>query len=306
MSESLHKPLLILTGPTGAGKTDLSYALGQKRAIQIINIDRGQWYTPLTIGTAKPDWRNSNYKHWLFDICDTPTLLSVVEYRKKVLDAIERIEEEGALPVLVGGSLFYIESLLYPPQPVLSTSTYKRHAGSWQELARIDPKRAAAIHPNDTYRIERALAIWYESGRLPSSLEPLFSPFRKTVVAYLSPERSLLYERINKRVQIMIDRGWLDEAYSLLNTPWEEFVQKYSIIGYAALINYIRQGYRQNEKDGMLEHIGAQTRDYAKRQECFFKRLERKIQQENSPMATTVRIAPGNDNTTTLLSLCSL
>lgn len=300
-----ERPLLIITGPTGSGKTDLSYSLAEKHPIQIINVDRGQWYTPLTIGTAKPDWRNSPYKHWLFDICDAPELLSVVAYRTRILETIESIEKEGALPVLVGGSLFYIESLLYPPISVFTT-TKKQYSGSWDELAQIDPQRAAALHPHDIYRIERALAIWYEAGILPSKLEPIFSPPRKTVIACMSLERSQLYERINKRARIMFEHGWLEEAHSLLDTPWEEFVSTNSIIGYAQLIQYIRQGYQQTKKDGMLEHIGAQTRDYAKRQECFFKRLERKIQQENSPMATTIRIAPGDDNASTLLSLCSL
>jgi len=303
--ESLHKPLLILTGPTGAGKTDLSLALAESAAIQIINIDRGQWYTPLTIGTAKPAWRESSVKQWLFDICDTPELLSVVSYRKRVIETIEKIENEGALPVLVGGSLFYIESLLYPPKevPALPKKIYE---GSWEDLALIDPKRAQALHPNDTYRIKRALSIWHGSGILPSTLEPSFSPFRKTVIAYLSPERPQLYERINKRVHIMIEQGWLEETYALLDTPWEDFVRKNSIIGYPELIEYIRKGYQQNEKDGMIDQISAQTRYYAKKQECFFKRLERKIKQENSAFATSVRLAPGNDNAKTLLSLCSL
>ena len=96
-------PIIIVTGPTGVGKTDHSYVIAQRYRGQVINADSGQFLTPLTIGTGKPDWRNKPIAHYLFDIIDEPRKLTVWEYREQVLELIEKIGNQGKIPIIVGG-----------------------------------------------------------------------------------------------------------------------------------------------------------------------------------------------------------
>ncbi len=106
---------LIITGPTASGKTDLSLAIAREIDAEIINGDVGQFYTPLSVGTAKPDWRNQEVPHHLFDIISEPQDFSVSAYRQLVIDTAEKVWQRGRLPIIVGGSLFYIKSLFFPP-----------------------------------------------------------------------------------------------------------------------------------------------------------------------------------------------
>src|SRR5579863_9779399 len=112
----INRPfMLIVYGPTGVGKTDVALAIAQHIPAEIINMDMGQFYTPLSIGTAKPDWKNSPIPHHLFDIIDTPINYTVAEYRTMLYKTVQEVIGRGNLPILVGGSGFYLHSLLFPP-----------------------------------------------------------------------------------------------------------------------------------------------------------------------------------------------
>src|SRR5579859_8042174 len=106
---------LVITGPTGVGKTDFALDLAQHIPSEIINADMGQCYKPLTIGTSKPDWKSQATPHHIFDVLDEPAHFSVTDYREKVLDLIHGIWSRNKLPIIVGGSGFYIKSLFFPP-----------------------------------------------------------------------------------------------------------------------------------------------------------------------------------------------
>ncbi len=107
-------PILIIYGPTGVGKTDIALAIASRIPAEIINMDVGQFYTPFSIGTAKPDWKNETAVHHLFDSIDTPRNYTVVEYRNVVQEKIKEITARGNIPILVGGSAFYLYTLLFP------------------------------------------------------------------------------------------------------------------------------------------------------------------------------------------------
>jgi tRNA dimethylallyltransferase len=279
----MEKKLIVITGPTGVGKTDfvdnLVARLGVDRA-EVINIDMGQFYEPLSIGTAKPDYRASSYKQHLFDIVKEPANFTVTEYRKLVLDRVEELYSKNILPILVGGSAFYIRSLLFPPidgenSKIQKVFNDKSTDELWLELKKIDSKRASEINKNDRYRLERALTIWHESGKKPSEFIPEINLFAdKMYIFILTRDRNELYERINYRVIQMMNAGWINEVKNL-NKKWIAFLKKKKLIGYDDIINFLENRLSQNV---LIENIQQKTRNYAKRQLTFYRKLAREIE----------------------------
>ena len=264
--------IIIITGPTASGKTAFVDQIYSKNsAIEVINADMGQFYAPLSIGTAKPDWRALPYLCHLFDILTTPEDFTVVQFRARVIELVEQILARGNTPVIVGGSMFYIKSLFYPPLKKVDgcsvgdvTQANPAHPelvegpsvseiltpdlenlstqDLWERLQEIDPVRAAAIHPSDRYRIGRALEIWYKQGVKPSSLLPVLEyPFGNASVEimYIRPSMAVLTERINARTAAMVIGGWGEEAQSLRGTSWAAFVRRKNLIGYTELVDAI-------------------------------------------------------------------
>lgn len=277
--------VLIIAGPTASGKTALSESIAKSGPSEIINADIGQFYTPLSVGTAKPDLSRLFYPAHGFDILDQPRDLSVVAYRSLVIDLVEQIRQRNKLPVLVGGSLFYIKSLFFPPiepgpaaGPALRSFSEVGPEHSWQALHKIDPERAAHIHPNDGYRIQRALDIWYRTGIKPSAYKPIFNPPFKAKFIFVCPEREILNERIKTRMKLMIQQGWIEEAERLMGTDWEPFLQKKGLIGYPELIDWIRQGKQPDTLEQVIKRIEIQTTDYAKRQVTFWKSFAKQLE----------------------------
>ncbi|OGB97100.1 tRNA (adenosine(37)-N6)-dimethylallyltransferase MiaA [candidate division TM6 bacterium RIFCSPHIGHO2_12_FULL_36_22] len=282
--------VLIITGPTGVGKSGFADRFAADVPCEIINIDVGQLYQPLTIGTAKPDWRSAAIPHHLFDLLDTPRNISVTEYRGILKRLIDDIVRRGNLPILVGGSGFYINSLFFPPrtlitrnldQPILTTSEDNTHS-LWDQLHAIDPERAAQIHKNDRYRIERALDIWNMEKEKPSEFTPTFEPIAPAVIAFINRERSELYNRINKRTVEMITEGWPEEVLDLMDTEWEEFLKQKKLIGYDDILNYFAQPKDEQNMDRLIEVIQKKTRHYAKRQCTYNTMLIKKLAAQDS------------------------
>jgi len=274
-----NKKFLVIFGPTGVGKTDIAITLAEQIPAEIINMDMGQCYAPLSIGTAKPDWQSQKIPHHLFDSINEPKNFTVTQYRKLCLDAMNAIWDRGNLPILVGGSAFYLQSLFFPPltQPfgqAITMVAMPDEANSWDSLNEIDPKRASMIHPNDSYRINRALSIWHTLGKKPSDYIPLFNPPSSYTVLCLGRERKELYERIDSRVYAMIRDGWLEETKSLQKTPWEVFVRSKKIIGYDDIFAYLEGDRSPENLKKMIHAIQQKTRNYAKRQMTFWRKLE--------------------------------
>jgi tRNA dimethylallyltransferase len=276
--------VLVISGPTACGKTALSQHISSLIPSEIINADVGQFYTPLCIGTAKPDWQTEKTKHHLFDIIDEPRDLTVVEYRTLVTKKINDIWQKGKLPIIVGGSLFYIKSLYFPPKagtfftrPSTSTLTCKTQ-DLWQTLYNIDPERAAAIHPNDVYRIKRAIEIWEITGIKPSAYKPEYAPGFHSLFVFIYPLKKVLYESINARTACMIQKGWIEETKRFVGTPWQDFLKTKGLIGYDIILEWIEHGEKKDILPEVIIRIQQETRQYAKRQVTFWKSLKNQLE----------------------------
>lgn len=279
---------LIIYGPTGVGKSDLAEQLAAQLPAEIINMDLGQCYTPLTIGTAKPDWHHSPIKHHLFDILNEPRHFSVVEYRSRLLSTLDEIWSRGKLPVIVGGSGFYLKSIFFPPTTVsakLDQNCYSSSQEAWDALHAIDSQRALIIDPHDFFRIKRALALWHETGQQPSQFKQLFNPPCAAMVIGVTRDRHDLYARINARVEVMFARGWQQEVALLRGTPWEPFLYEKKLIGYNELLAIHND---LTHHDTVI--IAQRTRQYAKRQLTFWKMVQKQLQQaaETSPSTLSI------------------
>ena len=285
--KQLEKPLvLIIFGPTAVGKTDFALEVASQIPAEIINGDTGQLYTPLTIGTAKPDWRNEPVVHHLFDIIDEPINYTVIEYRKRLLITVNDIFKRGKLPIIVGGSGFYLKSLFFPPRvDVAATEPSEQidleqydDTQLWDLLASIDKKRAEQIHKDDSYRLKRALTLWQQTGKKPSTLMPVYKPPMNFLLLYLSRDRKQLYDRINLRTKQMVTGGWIAEVARLVDTPWEPFLREKKLIGYDVLLDYLAGEQTEETLKKAIDCIAQRTRHYAKRQKTFWNSFSRQIQ----------------------------
>lgn len=273
----MNQKLIIIYGPTGVGKTDYALSLGQDIKIEVINGDVGQFYEPLAIGTAKPDWKKEKVPHHLFDVLKKPEDCTVVMYRKMVLDTVQQVWSRGAVPIIVGGSGFYIKSFFFVPQGVSCNQQEFSETTEelWQMLKKRDPKRAQETYQQDRYRIERALAL-LNQGIKPSECIPEYTSLDADVLlCFLNRPRKELYERINERTHAMFEQGWVQEVEPLMNTPWQEFLKRKKLIGYNDIIDYLETDRTEQEREQLYVTIQKKTRNYAKRQLTFWRMLEK-------------------------------
>ncbi len=296
-----NKLLIIISGPTSSGKTDLSDRVSELIPSEIVNADIGQFYSPFLIGTAKPDWKSKKIPHHLFDILDEPKNLSVTQYRELLSIKINEIWKKNKIPIVVGGSLFYLKSLFFPPKEVKKSSLQKiiyNKNTLWDVLNKIDPVRAGQLHRNDIYRIERALDIWKTTGIKPSELKPEFLPFFNSIFIYMDLDKEFLHERINSRTKIMLDMGWIDEVRKFIDTPWEKFFSKKGLIGYKEILDWIKAGEDNKLKIKLIEDISTQTRQYAKRQRVFWKSFKKQLEEslENSSFFCKIKEVKSDDS----------
>lgn len=272
--------VIIISGPTASGKSNLAEEIAEFIPAEIVNADIGQFYKPFFIGTAKPDLPNKKIKHHLFDILDEPENISVVKFKKLIEKKIKKIWNKKKIPIIVGGSLFYLKSLFFPLQEYL----YKKgninndfpENNLWKKLNQIDPKRANQLHPNDIYRIKRALDIWKKTGKKPSEFNPKFNPLFNSIFIYIDLYKDVLHQRINKRTKIMLERGWIKEVQGLIGTKWESFFKQKGLIGYSEIADWLNSGKNQQLKK-VESKIATKTRQYAKRQNVFWENFKQKI-----------------------------
>lgn len=225
------KRVIVLTGPTGIGKSDWAMRLAHSLPIEIVSCDSAQVYRGLDIGTAKPDARaRAQVPHHLIDLRDPAQRYSAGEFVPDALAAIDSIHARGRTPCIVGGTMLYLRSLVEGIAPLPRADAQVRARldaraaqEGWEtlhaELARIDPRAASRIHPNDPQRIQRALEVHELSGRalsdwhaetVPRALEHRIIGF-----ALLPPHREWLHARIATRFESMMQAGWLDEVRAL-------------------------------------------------------------------------------------------
>ena len=278
-------PLLILTGPTGVGKTDLSLLLAEQLNGEIISADSIQVYRYMDIGSAKimPD-EMKGIRHHLIDILSPDEEFNVFEFQKRAKEAITRITERGKLPIMTGGTGFYIQSVLYDITFNIEDNhhtvreKYRQMVQEkglpyvYEQLRQIDPDGAAAIHPNNEKRILRALEYFENTGE-PISVHnkresQKTSPYRFLYIV-LNRERKTLYDRIDKRVDKMLAQGLVKEVEGLLSMGYDRNLVSMQGLGYKEIAAYLCGECSLNDA---VEILKRDTRHFAKRQLTWFRR----------------------------------
>lgn len=279
----MNRFFIVVSGPTAVGKTEFIDRLIEQLPFDcaIINGDMGQMYTPLSIGTAKPRYKLHKVQHYLFDILDQPVNYTVDQYRNKVIACMETVWQQNKIPIIVGGSGFYLKSLFFAVQhyPIINSFPQEISQASTAEiyvhLQQVDPIRAAELHPHDRYRIMRALEIWYTTGMIPSQVKPLFNPPGTSLLIFLQRDKKELEQRIYARTQCMIKKeGWINEVVDL-GEDWKHFLLEKKLIGYPEIINHIRHKTMSTEE--LITLIAVKTRQYAKRQRIFFDTFKQEL-----------------------------
>ncbi len=281
--------VIVICGPTASGKTNLSIELAKRINGEIISCDSMQIYKNMDIGTAKVTKEEmQGIKHYLIDFVSPEKRYSVADFKKDAKQAIKEIIEKGKIPIVVGGTGLYIDSLIYEIeyQNIEFDKEYRKSLESrvkkegldilYNEAKQIDKIAIEKISPNDEKRILRILEIYHATGKTKTEqeIESRKNPPEYDYIVYgIKWDREVLYERINKRVDKMIKQGLIEEVKQLLE-KYNEFPTAMQGLGYKEVVEYL-QG--KITKEEMCEKIKMETRRYAKRQMTWFRKNKQTI-----------------------------
>ena len=276
--------IVVVCGPTASGKTALAVDLAKRFGGEIVSADSMQIYRKLNIASAKPtEEEKQGIPHHLMDFLPPEQSFSVAEYVRLAREAISDISARGKLPIVAGGTGLYINSLIdnvkfdkteTDPSFRLEMQRFADENGNealWRQLSAIDPEAAVQLHPNNRGRIIRALEIYRTGGRTITEAKALSrleeTPYEPCMIALDYENRQQLYDRINRRVDIMLEQGLLEEAREFFSHS--DYSTAAQAIGYKEL-----KGYFNGEKslEECIESLKQQTRRYAKRQLTWFRR----------------------------------
>lgn len=280
--------LLILLGPTAIGKTDLSISLAKKLNGEIISCDSMQIYKYMDIGSAKvTEEEMDGVPHYLVDCIDPEEEFTVADFKREAKKHIRDINSRGKIPIVTGGTGLYINSLVYDlnftqvapneefRKELEDLARDKGNSVIYDKLRQIDPESIDKISEKDTKRIIRALEIYEMTGKTMSEQN---ENFRKENTDYnlsmigLNMDRQKLYDRINLRVDLMLENGLLDEVKGLMEMGYTSDLVSMKGIGYKEVISYLNG---EMEYDEFVSFLKQKTRNYAKRQLTWFRRDER-------------------------------
>lgn len=278
--------IVVICGPTGVGKTTFAIALARRFGAQIVGADSMQIFRRMDIGTAKPTAQETAcVRHHMVDIIDPDQNFDAAAYARQAHDCIRSLAAEAVLPFVVGGTGLYIKSLLYglseaaPADPAVRQQLQEQMERSGpeymhRELMRLDPVAGRRIHPNDRYRIARALEVYTNTGKsiFDYHRTHAFSSARfRALTIGLTLPRDQLYERINRRVDIMLAQGLKDEVQGLLDLGYSERLKSMQSLGYRHIIAHLRHGMEWSQ---MVVALKRDHRRYAKRQLTWFRAVD--------------------------------
>lgn len=268
---------IVLAGPTGVGKTDLSLKLAKILDADIISCDSAQVYKEMNIGTAKIKESEMNgIKHYMLDVLEPREKYSVGEYQRAVDKILAQKEKEGRAVILTGGTGLYINSVVNGLSSLPENDSKLRDElmalsvdELYEKLLELDPEAAEKIHKNNKKRVERAVEVCLMTGKKFSVLskENVKNNNYDFLKVCLTRDREILYKRIDKRVDIMMNEGLLDEVTALYKKYGGEILKKINIIGYTQLIDYLEG---KISLETAVEFIKRDSRHYAKRQMTWF------------------------------------
>ena len=278
--------VIVICGPTASGKTKLSIEIAKKINGEIVSADSMQIYKDMTIGTAKPTPEEmQGIKHYLIDFVLPNQRYSVADYNKDALKAIDEIIKKGKTPIVVGGTGLYVNSLIYGIEysdieidleyrKKLEEIANKEGIEKLYEMAKqIDPEAIKNISENDKKRICRILEIYHSTGKNKTEQEKESrknGPKYQYLLYGITMDREKLYDRINRRVDIMINDGLIEEVQNVVK-KYDEFPTAMQGLGYKEVVEYLNG---ITTKEEMIEKIKMETRRYAKRQLTWFKKCE--------------------------------
>ena len=284
------KSLIVILGPTAVGKTELSIKLAKKLNTEIISGDSMLVYKGFDIGTAKPDMKERDgVPHSLIDILEPDEGFNVTDFQKLAAEEINRISDKGCIPILAGGTGLYIKSLLegYQFNSNGEDKEYRQYLEKLAEeqgkayihvmLEKVDPKTAERLHVNDIRRVIRALEVQHlgheslsESRTADDTEIDGESLIYNAYVVGLRRDRAALYDRINRRVDIMMEQGLEKEVRSLLGSGVPADAQSMKGIGYKELVRYIEG---ESSLQQAVSDIKKFSRHFAKRQITWYKKM---------------------------------
>ena len=281
--------VIVICGPTASGKTALSIELAKKINGEIVSCDSMQIYKEMDIGTAKPTLEEmQGIKHYMIGIISPNERYSVADYKKDAKKAIREILNKGKVPIVVGGTGLYIDSLIYEIeyQDIEFDKEYREHLEKevkekgleelYNVAKEIDPEAIEKISKNDKKRILRILEIYHATGENKTEQE---RKSRQKEVEYdykvyaLNMDREKLYDRINKRVDKMIEEGLIQEVEKIYK-KYNDFPTAMQGLGYKEVVEYLEGKLTKEE---MIEKIEQETRRYAKRQLTWFRKNKQTI-----------------------------
>ena len=282
VSQTKKPKVIVICGPTGIGKTTVGIRLAEKLGGEIISADSMQIYRYMDIGTAKPTAdEQSRVIHHMIDIVDPGEDFDAVRFAQMARDKVMQLHQKGLLPVVVGGTGLYIKALLQglfqasPVDPQIRARLSQEAAESGSNrlhdrLREVDPDTAERLHPNDAYRIIRALETIETTGRPISEHQQdhgfADEPFNALKIG-LRKDREKLYDRIDQRVDLMIEAGLLDEVRKLLDMGYKADLKAMQSIGYRHMAAFIEGGIAWDE---CIRTLKRDTRRFAKRQFTWF------------------------------------
>ena len=279
---SIKNKILIICGPTASGKSDLAVECAKLLGSEVISADSMYIYKQLDIGTAKPKPEEmQGVKHHLIDIVSPFDNFSVSDYKSLARPIVDNLLNRGKIPVICGGTGFYINSILYDlsygkgeanlevREKYNKLAEEKGNEYVYNILLELDAESAKKLHYNDIKRVIRALEI-YESGMKKSEIIDDFKPKYDYKAFSIDHARETLYKRIDLRVDVMVKNGLIDEIKDLLSLRVNKNCQCMQAIGYKEILEYL-DGLCTLEQ--AIEKIKLNTRHYAKRQITFFKKL---------------------------------
>lgn len=282
--QTTKKPLVILTGPTAVGKTALSIMLAKAIGGEIISADSMQVYRYMDIGTAKikPE-ETEGVPHHLIDVLNPTEDFNVTAFQTMAKQAINEIYSRGRIPIVAGGTGFYIQSLLYDISfEETEVSSYREELTAYyeaygahalhEELKKVDPVSYEQIHENNVKRVIRALEFYHDTGYPISehnkAQRQKESPYNFEYFV-LNDDREILYRRIEKRIDIMMEQGLIEEVQSLLDYGCQPDMVSMQGLGYKEIISYLNGECSLEEAVYILKR---DTRHFAKRQLTWFRR----------------------------------
>ncbi len=285
----MKEKVIVICGPTASGKTALSIELAKKINGEIISADSMQIYKDMNIGTAKPtEEEKQGIEHYLLDFVSPEERYSVAQYKQDAKNAIREIIKKGKVPIIVGGTGLYVDSLIYEIEygEIKVDEEYRHQLEKiveekgldelYNRAMEIDPEAMKKISVNDKKRIMRVLEIYKATGKtktqqeLESKKNPVEFDYKVFAINW---DREKLYQRINKRVDIMIEDGLVEEVKNILQ-KYDNFPTAMQGLGYKEVVDYINGIYSKEE---MIEKIKMETRRYAKRQLTWFRKNKQTI-----------------------------